>query len=86
MRLSKEEFFEKYGNIKLEFDSPYYYKDTLLFRGAFSDGGILYCAVNKYDVYNNSKDLNRKKTVTSIKPFRGDLYKNGELIEYFEDF
>jgi len=62
-----EEFCDKYGDIKVKFDS--YYKFVFGFKGITKDGEEIVCYVggNSEDIYRYSVD-NKEKTIKELEP------------------
>jgi hypothetical protein len=86
-KLTKEEFIEKYGQVKVKFD--HYYKYSFNYTGELPDGGKILVAYggNSDDIYKYSVSSDREETVGEIYPFMGTAYDNkGHIIDEFYEY
>jgi hypothetical protein len=86
MQITKDEFLDKYGNVKVKFDS--YYKYMFRFRGELPEGGVLYCSYggDADDIYRFNIDVDKEETVSTIDPNRGSVYKDDEEVLSFDEW
>jgi len=86
--MTREEFYEKYGDVEVKFDS--YYKYTFSYRGITPDGNVITCEYggNIDDIYRHDVSRDGVETVRNLYPYAGNVYVNGNGIEIesFYDF
>lgn len=85
--MTREEFIEKYGDVKVKFSN--YYKYTFTYTGTLPDGGkISICdGGNSDDIYRYEVVPDREEKVSFIHPFSGSVYdKDGQKIDAFYDY
>lgn len=84
--LTREEFLEKYGEVKVKFSS--YYKYTFTYEGITPDGKRITCGYGGNDeaIYRHDVDASREITINVVYPFMGSVYENGVEIETFYDY
>ena len=85
--MTQEEFYEKYGDVKVKFS--YYYKYTFNFVGELLDGGQISvgCGGNADDIYKFDVSANDVVSVAMLYPYTGAaLDKNGQLIDEFYNY
>jgi hypothetical protein len=84
--MTKEDFIEKYGEVKVKFSS--YYKYTFSFSGELSDGGKICVSYGgcSDDIYRYEVSADYEETVKSVYPCSGSVYKDGEEIDSFYDY
>ncbi len=87
VKMTKEEFIEKYGNVKVKFSN--YYKYTFDYTGDLPDGNVIFvsCGGNADEIYEHDVSPDMEKTVSSVYPYSGEVYdKDRQLIEQFYDY
>ena len=84
--MTRQEFYEKYGSVKVKFLS--YYKYTFTYAATLPDGKRLTCGYggNGDDIYRHEVDADSEETVSSLKPHEGSVYQDGNEVEYFYDY
>ncbi len=84
--MTKTDFMEKYGDVKVKFCS--YYKFTFTYEALLPDGKRLTCNYggNSDDIYGLSVSPDVEETVNSVDPFSGSVFDNGKEIEDFYDY
>ena len=85
--MTRQEFYEKYGNVKVKFS--YYYKYTFFYAATLQDGTRLLCGygTNADDIYQHEVCVDDEETVISLQPYEGAVYnKDGREIEGFCDY
>lgn len=83
--MTREEFYEKYGDVKVKFSS--YYKYTFTYAATLPDGRRLTCDYggNSDDIYRHEVAPEAEETVSELQPYAGVVY-NGENEEGFYDY
>lgn len=85
--MTRQEFYEKYGNVKVKFSS--YYKYTFAFNAVLPDGGIITCECggNHDDIYRFEVAAGAEDTIRSLEPYAGTAYsKDGVKTDSFYDY
>lgn len=84
--MTRQEFYEKYGNVEVRFSS--YYKYTFTYAADLPDGKHLTCGCggNADDIYRLSVYADDSATVGDLEPFEGGVYENGREVEGFYDY
>ena len=85
--MTREEFIEKYGDVKVKFS--YYYKYTFNYTGSLPDGGKISVGFggNSDDIYRCDVVPDREESVSFIYPYTGRVIdKNGQVIDEFYDY
>lgn len=84
--MTRNEFYEKYGNVVVRFKS--YYKYTFNFEGKLPDGSTLTCSYggNSDEIYRYEVSVDGEETVMSLSPYAGYVYKDGVKVESFYDY
>ncbi len=85
-KLSKQEFYEKYGDVVVRFAN--YYKYTFTYEGVLPDGKTLTCGYggNADEIYRHEATPDREKLLSSLRPFEGAVYQGGVEVESFYDY
>lgn len=83
--MTRDEFYEKYGQVKVKFTS--YYKYEFTYSTTLPDGRRLNCVYGGYAdcIYRhvcNTEEI----TIFDLGPFKGVVLENGVEIEDFYDF
>ncbi|QGT54414.1 hypothetical protein b3_0170 [Synechococcus phage B3] len=85
--MTKDEFYEKYGQVKVKFSS--YYKYTFTFEGTLDAGGriVVESGGCSDDIYKFEVVSDSEETVASVFPYAGTIYgKDNKEIESFYDY
>ena len=85
--MTHEEFYEKYGDVKVKFSG--YYKYTFTYTGELPDGGRISVEYggNADDIYRHDVSADCEETVESIEAFCGTAYDaNGDVVDGFYDY
>ena len=85
--MTREEFIEKYGDVKVKFSD--YYKYTFNYTGSLPDGGKISIGYggNADQIYRYEVVSDKEKTVLSVYPYTGVvLDANGQVIDEFYDY
>lgn len=85
--MTREEFYEKYGDVKVKFSD--YYKYTFNYVGELSDGGQISVGYGggSEDIYRHEVVPNVEQTITSLYPYTGTAFdKDGNVIDEFYDY
>lgn len=84
--MTREEFHEKYGEVKMKFES--YYKYTFTFQSTMPDGKIISCCVggDGDGIYRFEVAADREETINELSPYSGEVIENGKIIEGFYDY
>jgi hypothetical protein len=84
-KLTKEQFFEQYGDVLVQFNN--YYKYSFSYRGVAKDGTVVVVKSG-----GNANDIYREYVTTDIisvgevDPFEGIASKDGETVASFYDY
>ena len=87
LEMTKEEFIEKYGEVKVKFSS--YYKYTFNYIGTLPDGNVISvdCGGNADDIYRYEVVPDMEETISSIDPYAGSVRdKDYKVIDQFYDY
>lgn len=84
--MTREEFYDKYGDVRVNFVS--YYKYTFTYAALLPDGKLLTCRYggNSESIYRHEVDVDHEETVSSLQPYKGAVYHDGKEIEGFYDY
>jgi len=85
--MAREEFIEKYGDVKVKFSD--YYKYTFNYTGSLPDGSKISIGYggNYSDIYRHEVVSDKEETVLSVYPYTGVvLDANGQVIDEFYDY
>jgi hypothetical protein len=82
--MSKQEFLEKFGDVKVKFSS--YYKYTFTFVGTADDGTQVSVRAggNSDDIYRFDVAADYAETVSGLDPYGGAATLNGETVAEFD--
>lgn len=92
--MTRQEFFEKYGSVKVKF-TDYYEKNFLIaeiyiftYIAILPNGNVLtcFCAGDSGDIHRHTVSVDNDETVDSLQPHEGHVYLAGEKIEGFYDY
>jgi hypothetical protein len=84
MELTEEQFFEKYGDVKVKFH--YYYKYTFYYVGKLPNGNKITVGLggSADDIYKCKVSFDDEDTVQYINPHFGQIFDNeGKVIDEF---
>lgn len=84
--MTRQEFYEKYGGVKVKFSR--YYKYTFIYSAVLPDGRILSCGCggNSEFIYQHEVGADCEETVSSLQPYEGAIYQDGNEVEGFYDY
>jgi hypothetical protein len=85
--MTRKEFYEKYGDVKVKFSS--YYKYTFTYTGNLPDGGRISVdyGANADDIYRFEVGANYEETISLLEPYAGTAYdKDGKQVDEFYDY
>lgn len=84
--MTRQEFYDKYGSVKVKFSS--YYKYTFTYAATLPDGKRLTCGYggNGNDIYRYKVCADSEETVSNLQPHQGAVYQDGNKIEDFYDY
>ena len=83
--MERKKFLEKYGNVMVKFDE--YYKYVFTFSAEIEEG-IISVSVggNSEEIYRFSVSANEECSISSLGPFEGSIYKDGQEVTGFYDY
>lgn len=86
MEMTRAEFYQKYGDVEVEFSS--YYKYVFIYKAILPDGSVLSCGYggNHDDIYRHDVIVGAKEKISSLCPYQGSTAKNGIEIDSFYDY
>lgn len=81
--MTRQEFYEKYGDVKVKF--CHYYKYTFTYSATLPDGNKLACMVggDSADIYRHEVGVYNECTVISLQPYEGHIYSGVAEVESF---
>jgi hypothetical protein len=84
--ITKQQFIEKYGPVKVQFKS--YYKYTFTFYGITADGRSISVTAggDADEIYRMEVAADYAETVADLDPFKGSVYEDGLEVEGFYDY
>ena len=85
--MTRKEFYEKYGDVKVKYSS--YYKYTFTYTGTLPDGGRISVdyGANADDIYRFEVGADCEEIINSLEPYAGTAYgKDGKLVDEFYDY
>lgn len=84
--MTRREFYEKYGDVRVKFDN--YYKYTFTFTATLPDGKSLTCGYggNSDEIYRYEIRADSENTVRGLEPYTGAVYEDGKEVEGFYDY
>ena len=84
--MTRQEFYEKYGSVKVKFSS--YYKYKFNYMATLPDGKVLTCRYggDSHDIYRHEVNVNSEETVNSLQPYEGVVIQDGKEVEGFYDY
>lgn len=84
--MTRQEFYDKYGSVKVKFSS--YYKYTFTYAATLPDGSRITCGFggNSDDIYRESVNADSEYTVAELQPHVGSVYQDGNEVEGFYDY
>jgi hypothetical protein len=77
--ITKSDFIQRYGHIKVKFSS--YYKYEFTFAGITDDGNMIevHCGGNANDIYQMDVVSNHKEHIQDLNPYQGYVYVQNAL-------
>ena len=84
--MTRQEFYDKYGSVKVKFSS--YYKYKFKYVATLPDGKRLTCGYggDSGQIYRHEVDVDREETVSSLQPDEGAVIQDGKEVEGFYDY
>lgn len=84
--MTRQEFYDKYSDVKVKFLS--YYKYNFTYVANLPNGNRLTCRYggNTDDIYKHEVQVNNEETIYCLQPHEGSVFQNGEEIESFYDY
>lgn len=84
--MTRQEFYEKYGSVKVKFSN--YYKYKFKYVATLPDGKLLVCGYggDSDDIYRHEVHVDSEETVSSLQPYEGTIYQDGKEVEGFYDY
>ena len=83
IKVSREEFMEKYGDVMVVFDG--YYKYTFTYKGDTQDGLTVYvsCGGSADEIYRREVVPDKEERVEDLYPDGGTVYRGASFVEEF---
>ena len=83
IKVSREEFMEKYGDVMVVFDG--YYKFRFTYKGYTQDGLTVYVSRggSADEIYRLEVVPDKEKRVEDLYPDGGTVYRGASLVEEF---
>lgn len=85
--MTREDFIEKYGDVKVKFSE--YYKYTFTYIGSLPDGGKISVDYggNAEQIYRHDVSDDNEETVGSLYPYSGVVVDaKGQVIDEFYEY
>lgn len=84
--MTRQEFYEKYGEVIVEF--AMYYKFTFSYTAKLPDGSSILVRVggNSDDIYRMEVCTGDKIKIKDLMPYAGSVFKENVEIEEFYDY
>ena len=84
--MTRQEFYEKYGDVRVKFLN--YYKFTFTYTATLGDGKKLTVGYggNSDEIYRHEISNDGEISVSSLEPYMGSVYDDGNEIEGFYDY
>lgn len=84
--MTRAEFYEKYGGVKVRFSS--YYEYTFTYSATLEDGRKITCGYggDSGEIYRHEVSSDSEETINSLMPYSGSVYKDGVEVESFYDY
>ncbi len=82
--MTRKEFYEKYGDVKVKFKS--YYKYTFTYTAQLPNGNQLICTYgdNAGDIYRHNVTADGEVSINTLYPYAGYVHdENGNELEEF---
>jgi hypothetical protein len=85
-KITRDEFYEKYGDVEVTFSS--YYKYTFEYAATLDDGKRIVVSYggNSDEIYRHEVSSGSTEIISALGPYAGDVYECGECIEGFYDY
>lgn len=84
--LTSDEFYDKYGNVKVKFES--YYKYTFTYRGVLENGNtiVIDCGGDSDTIYKHDVGVGVEVSITTLSPYYAAVFdKNKDLVEMYRE-
>lgn len=84
--MTREEFYEKYGDVKVTFSS--YYKYTFTYSGVLPDGRKISVDTggDASEIYRDSVTCGKEETINGLCPYAGRVYDGEQETDSFYDY
>jgi hypothetical protein len=84
--ITQKQFIEKYGTVKVKFES--YYKYTFTYSATLPDGKTISVGYggNSDDIYKFSVNSDSEQTIGDCYPYTGTVYDGDVEMEYFYEY
>ena len=82
--LTSDEFYDKYGDVKVKFSS--YYKHTFTYCAVLESGNKIFahCGGDHESIYRHDVAVDVEKSIASLFPYSVDVRdQNGNLVEEY---
>jgi hypothetical protein len=85
-KITQKQFIEKYGTVKVKFES--YYKYTFTYSATLPDGKTISVGYggNSDDIYRFSVTSDSEQTIEDCYPYTGTVYAGDVEMEYFYEY
>jgi hypothetical protein len=84
--MTRQEFYEKYGDVEVTFS--HYYKYTFTYTADLPGGGNLSCDYggNHDEIYRFDMSATDKEKIKDLEPYAGRVYIDGDEVDSFYDY
>ena len=84
--MTREEFYKKYGDVKVTFSS--YYKYTFTYSGVLPDGRTISVDTggDASEIYHDSVICGTEETINSLYPYAGRVHDDKQETDSFYDY
>ena len=84
--MTRQEFYEKYGEVIVKYSS--YYKYSFTYKATLPDGSLLTCEYggNSDEIYRFDSCADHELTLEKLEPFAGSVYKDKIVVDEFYDY
>lgn len=84
--MTRQEFYDKYGNVEVKFSS--YYKYVFTYEAVLPDGKRISVGYggNHDDIYRHGVSVTTADKIIDLQPHEGSVYEGKEQVESFYDY
>lgn len=84
--IDKSEFIEKYGDVKVKFDS--YYKYAFTFKGTLPNGDVIDVTIggDSDAIYRTEVVADLEESIKSLDPYQGQVWDKTQENTYYDSF